>query len=67
MTDNFRAEQERINQMIAAGASLSDILSNLVLMIEAQSPEMLCSILLLSDDGNHVRHSRQVFRRITLR
>jgi hypothetical protein len=28
-----------------------------VLMIEAQSPEMLCSILLLSDDGNHVRHA----------
>lgn len=53
----FRAEQERIKEMIAAGAPLSEILSNLVLMIEAQSPEMLCSILLLSDDGNHVRHA----------
>ena len=53
----FRAEQERILKMIAADAPLSKILSNLVLMIEAQSPEMLCSILLLSDDGNHVRHA----------
>src|SRR6266542_4448414 len=53
----FRAEQERIKEMIAADAPLSEILSSLVLMIEAQSPEMLCSILLLSDDGNHVRHA----------
>src|SRR5712691_11296244 len=55
--DRFRGEQERIKEMIAADAPLSEILSNLVLMIEAQSPEMLCSILLLSDDGNHVRHA----------
>ena len=53
----FRAEQERIIKMIAADAPLNEILSNLVLMIEAQSPEMICSILLLSDDGNHVRHA----------
>jgi GAF domain-containing protein len=53
----FRAEQERIKKMIATNAPLSEILSNLVLMIEAQSPEMLCSILLLTDDGNHVRHA----------
>ena len=53
----FRAEQERIKEMIAADAPLSEILSRLVLMIEAQSPEMLCSILLLSDDGNHVKHA----------
>ena len=43
--------------MIAARAPITEILSNLVLMIESQSPEMLCSILLLSDDGNHVRHA----------
>ena len=55
--EQFRAEQERIKAMIAADAPLSEILSNLVLMIESQSPEMLCSILLLSDDGNHVRHA----------
>jgi GAF domain-containing protein len=53
----FTAEQTRIEEMIAADVPLRDVLSQLVLMIEAQSPEMLCSILLLSDDGNHVRHA----------
>jgi GAF domain-containing protein len=53
----FVAEQKRIEEMIAADAPLSDILSELVLMIEAQSPEMIGSILLLSEDGNHVRHA----------
>ena len=53
----FAAEQQRIAQMIDADAPLHQILADLVLMIEAQSPEMLCSILLLSDDGNHVRHA----------
>ena len=58
-TDNtqFNTDQERIREMIAAGTPLSEILSQLVLMIEAQSPEMLGSILLLSDDGNHVKHA----------
>ncbi len=42
--------------MIAANAPLDEILKRLVLLIEAQSPEMLCSVLLLSDDGNHIRH-----------
>ena len=58
-TDNkqFDAEQQRIREMIDAGTPLSEILSQLVLMIEAQAPEMLCSILLLSEDGNHVKHA----------
>ena len=53
----FAAEQQRIEELIDADAPLHEILSELVLMIEAQSPEMLCSILLLSNDGNHVRHA----------
>lgn len=53
----FAAEQQRIEDLIDADAPLHEILSELVLLIEAQSPEMLCSILLLSDDGNHVRHA----------
>ena len=53
----FAAEQQRIEELIDTDAPLHDILSDLVLMIEAQSPEMLCSILLLSNDGNHVRHA----------
>jgi len=55
--EHFRTEQKHIQQMIASDAPLSEILSKLVLMIEGQSPEMICSILLLSSDGNHVRHA----------
>jgi len=42
--------------MIYANAPLSEILSILVLLIESQSPHMLCSVLQLSEDGNHIRH-----------
>ncbi len=53
---DFKLGQKRVLKMIAANAPLSDILKSLVLLIEAQSPEMLCSVLLLSADGNHIEH-----------
>ncbi len=53
---DFRVGQSRVLEMIAANKPLSEILKSLVLLIEAQSPGMLCSVLLLSDDGEHVRH-----------
>jgi len=52
----FLAGQEKIIEMIDANAPLGEVLTNLVLLMEAQSPEMLCSVLLLSDDGDHIRH-----------
>jgi signal transduction protein with GAF and PtsI domain len=52
----FRLGQSQVLQRIAANAPLSEVLKRLVLLIEAQSPDMLCSVLLLSDDGEHVRH-----------
>src|SRR4051812_43858458 len=54
---HFLAEQQRIEKMIQDGAPLSDTLSNLILLIESQVPEMIGSILLISDDGNHVKHA----------
>jgi GAF domain-containing protein len=54
--ESFRVGQERVEEMIAAHAPLADILSTLVRIIEAQSPGMLCSVLLLSPDGNHIQH-----------
>lgn len=54
--DEFRRGQSKILQRLAANAPLGEILERLVLLIEAQSPGMLCSVLLLSDDGEHVRH-----------
>ena len=52
----FQAGQSRILKMIASDAPLPEILKSLVLLIEAQNPGMLCSILLLSPDGNHIQH-----------
>jgi len=52
----FRTGQSKILEMIAANAPLEEILKRLMLLIEAQSPGMLCSVLLLSSDGNHLRH-----------
>jgi len=52
----FTAGQQQVEDMIAANKPLAEILSTLVRMIEAQSPGMLCSVLLLSADGNHVEH-----------
>lgn len=54
--EDFRVAQSRILEMIAANAPLGEILKRLVKLIEGQSSGMLCSILLLSDDGNHIRH-----------
>ena len=52
----FQTGQNAVLEMIARNAPLGEILTRLVLLIEAQSPEMLCSVLLLSDDGNHIQH-----------
>jgi len=54
--EQFLFEQSRILQRLAANAPLSEILTRLVLLIESQSPDMLCSVLLLSEDGDHIRH-----------
>jgi GAF domain-containing protein len=54
---SFRKEQETIEQMIDEAAPLNDVLVRLLLMIEAQTPEVVGSILLLSEDGNHVKHA----------
>ena len=52
----FLAGQEKVTEMIDANTPLDEVLTSLVLLMEAQSPEMLCSVLLLSDDGDHIRH-----------
>jgi serine phosphatase RsbU (regulator of sigma subunit) len=52
----FRAGQSRVLELIAADAPLSEILTNLVLLMEGQAEGLRCSILLLSRDGLHVQH-----------
>src|SRR5580692_7225855 len=48
--------QTRILEMIACNATLEETLTSLVLLIESQFEGMLCSIVLLNDDGQHIHH-----------
>ena len=54
--ETFLAGQNLILEKIASGADLAEVLANLLRLIESQSGGMLCSILLLDEDGVHLRH-----------
>jgi PAS domain S-box-containing protein len=62
VTERNRAEalrdgESRILEMIARDAPLQEILENMVRVVEAQFAGLLCSVLLLDEDGQHVRHA----------
>jgi PAS domain S-box-containing protein len=46
--------QKRVLEMIAGGSPLKVTLDTLLRLIEARSPGMLCSVLLLDTDGTHI-------------
>lgn len=48
--------QNQILSQISEGSELASILHNLVAQVELLHPDMLCSILLLDDDGKTLRH-----------
>lgn len=52
---DFRAGQQAVLEMIATGASLDAVLTRVVQLIEQRSEGMLCSVVLLDDDGIHLR------------
>jgi len=54
--EDLREGESRILEMIARDAPLEEILENLVRVVEAQFAGLLCSVLLLEEDGQHVRH-----------
>src|SRR6266496_3655560 len=61
ITERKQAEQatqtqRQVLEMIAIGKPMLETLEVLLRMTERQSPEMLCSILLLDPDGIHIRH-----------
>ena len=61
VTERSQAEamvngQKQILEMVALGQPLLKILDTLLRFLERQSRGMLCSILLLDEDGVHVRH-----------
>jgi len=60
ITERKRAEalrdgERRILELIARDASLEEILEKLVRVVEAQFAGLLCSVLLLDEDGQHIR------------
>jgi C4-dicarboxylate-specific signal transduction histidine kinase len=61
ITERKRAEalrdgESRILEMIARDAPLEELLEKLVWVVEAQFAGLLCSVLLLDEDGQHARH-----------
>jgi len=52
----FRAAQLQMFEIIAADGALSDALDHLIRAVEQHAGDMLCSVLLLDDDGLRVRH-----------
>src|SRR6266853_1466230 len=56
LAEALRDGESRILEMIARDAPLEEILENLVRVVEAQFAGLLCSVLLLDEGGQHVRH-----------
>ena len=52
----IRATHHQVLGLIATGSALTDVLDCLVRLVEQESGGMRCSVLLLNDDGTHVRH-----------
>jgi len=52
----FLFDQSRVLEMIAANATLSEVLTSLLLLMEGQADGLRCSILLLARDGKHIHH-----------
>jgi PAS domain S-box-containing protein len=56
LAEALREGESRILEMIARDGPLEEILEKLVLIVEAQFAGLLCSVLLLDEDGQHARH-----------
>jgi PAS domain S-box-containing protein len=52
----IRAAQHQVLGMIATGSALPDVLDCLVRLVEQQANGMRCSVLMLDEDGTHIRH-----------
>ena len=54
--EKLLAGQNNILEMIANNAPLEETLTSLARLIESQFEGMLCSVVLLDDDGQHIHH-----------
>ena len=53
--EQLRDGQSAILEMITGGATLTAVLDRLMMLVESLSPGVLCSVLLLDDDGVSLR------------
>lgn len=51
----LRIGQEQLLEMMARGVPLHDTLHKLVRLVESQSEDVLCTVMLLDEDGVHMR------------
>jgi diguanylate cyclase (GGDEF)-like protein/PAS domain S-box-containing protein len=56
LADAWREGQARILEMIAMSAPLEEVLEQLMHLVESQLTGIFCSVLLLDEDGAHLRH-----------
>src|SRR5258708_4769942 len=56
LAEALRDGESRILEMLARDAPLEQTLEKLVRVVEAEFAGLLCSVLLLGNDGQHVRH-----------
>src|SRR3712207_8681784 len=54
-TTLFRSGQNRVLEMLSAGEHLERILEEVVRVVEGQSGEMVCSLLLSDEEGQTLR------------
>jgi diguanylate cyclase (GGDEF)-like protein len=54
--ERMQADQANVLELIATHTPLGQVLDRLCLLIEAQLPGTLASVLLLDEDGQHLRH-----------
>jgi diguanylate cyclase (GGDEF)-like protein/PAS domain S-box-containing protein len=53
---NLALGQSQILELIATDAPLAEAMTALLIFLERDTPDMLCSVLLLDADGVHLRH-----------
>ena len=54
-SSGFLEVERRVLQLVAKGASMREVLDTLTVAIEGMAPECFCSILLLDEDGRHLK------------
>ncbi|MBE9515666.1 MAG: PAS domain-containing protein [Proteobacteria bacterium] len=56
LSEKLEVNSLRVLESLSSGADIHEVLSVLALSIEEIWPDMICSVLLLADDGKHLLH-----------